>query len=116
MTIQRNSRQIFQFSEFGFLGSNLLLNGAQFLDFFVGWVDVNQIVYGIQNQIIVVFNLRSNATCTHDRGQFKRTRHDRGVGGTATGVSDETQHLVQVQLCGFRRRQVSGDQDNFILN
>jgi hypothetical protein len=38
------------------------------------------------------------------------------VGGTATRVGDETQHLVQVQLCGFRRGQVSGNQDHFILN
>lgn len=55
MTVQRDSWQIFQLSEFRFLGSNLLLNGAQLLNNVVGWIDVNQIVYGIQNQIVVVF-------------------------------------------------------------
>ncbi|VAL70855.1 Uncharacterised protein [Enterobacter kobei] len=38
------------------------------------------------------------------------------MGGTSTCISNETQHLVQVQLCGFRRRQVSGNQDDFVLN
>ncbi len=101
MSVQRNRRQIFQFCQFGFLSGNLFLNGTQLFDLFVGWVDVNQIVYGIQNQIVVVFHLRGHATGTHDGRQFQRTRHDRGVGGAATGVSNETQHLVQVQLCGF---------------
>lgn len=38
------------------------------------------------------------------------------MGSTATRVGDETQHLLQVQLCGFGRRQVSGNQNDFILN
>lgn len=38
------------------------------------------------------------------------------MGGTSTCISNETQHLVQVQLCGFRRSQVSGNRDNFVLN
>jgi hypothetical protein len=52
VTVQRDSRQIFQLSEFCFLGGNLLLNGTQLLDLFVCWVDVNQIVYGIQRTFI----------------------------------------------------------------
>ncbi|MPM84657.1 hypothetical protein SDC9_131730 [bioreactor metagenome] len=71
------------------------------LDNVVGRIDVNLIVYGIQNQIVVVFNLRGDATRTDDGRQFQRTRHDRGMGGTSARVSNETQHLVQVQLCGF---------------
>ena len=101
MSVQRDSRQIFQLSEFRFLGCNLLLNGTQLLDNVVGRIDVNLIVYGIQNQIVVVFNLRGDATRTDDGRQFQRTRHDRGMGGTSARVSNETQHLVQVQLCGF---------------
>ncbi|MNR56091.1 hypothetical protein D3C85_1766020 [compost metagenome] len=76
MAVQRNGWQIFQFGQFRFFRSDLLLNGTQLFDFFVGWVDVNQIVYGIQNQIVVVFHLRGDATGTHDGWQFQRTRHD----------------------------------------
>ena len=116
MTVQRNSWQIFQFSKLCFFRSHLLLNSAHFINNFVGWIDVNLIIYGIQNQIVVIFHLRGDATGTHDGWQFQRTRHDRGVGSTATRVGDETQHLLQVQLCGFGRRQVSGNQNDFILN
>ena len=116
MAIKGDCRQIFQFSQFGFLIGNLLLNGAQLLNFFVSWVDVNFVVHGIQNQIVAIFHLSGDATGTHDGWQFQGTRHDRGVGSTATDVSDKAQHLLQVQLCGFRRRQVCGNQDNFILN
>ena len=76
MAVQRDGWQIFQFSEFRFLGSNLLLNGTQLLDHIVSWVDVNHIVYGIQNQIVVVFHLGGNATGTHNGWQLQRTRHD----------------------------------------
>lgn len=48
-------------------------------------------------------------------GNSSGTRHDRGVGGTTARVGDETQHF-QVQLCGFRRGQIGGDEDDFILN
>ncbi|VEA34748.1 Uncharacterised protein [Salmonella enterica subsp. enterica] len=56
MSIQRDCRQIFQFCEFRFLGRNLLLDGAQLLNNIVGRVDVNLVVYGIQNQIVRRFS------------------------------------------------------------
>ncbi len=36
------------------------------------------------------------------------------MGSTAARVGDETQHLIQVQLCGFRRGQIGGNEDDFI--
>jgi hypothetical protein len=42
--------------------------------------------------------------------------HDGGVGGTATDVGDETQHVFQVDLSGFRRGQVFGDQDDLFVD
>ncbi|SUG13956.1 Uncharacterised protein [Salmonella enterica subsp. arizonae] len=55
MSIQRDCRQIFQFSEFRFFTGNLLLNSAQLLNNVVGRVDVNLVVYGIQNNKVAVF-------------------------------------------------------------
>ncbi|CGX07114.1 Uncharacterised protein [Salmonella enterica subsp. enterica serovar Typhi] len=101
MSIQRDCRQIFQFCEFRFLGRNLLLDGAQLLNNIVGRVDVNLVVYGIQNQIVAVFHLSGDATGTYDRWQFQRTRHDGGMRRASARVGDEAQHFLQVQLCGF---------------
>ena len=38
------------------------------------------------------------------------------VGGTATDVGDEAQHVFQVDLSGFRRGQVFGDQDDLFVD
>ena len=116
MAVQRNGRQVFQLSQFRFLFSDLSLQVAQFFDLLIARVNQNLIIHRVENQIIAVFHLASYATGAHDGRQFKGTRHDRGMGSTTARVGDETQHLVQVQLCGFRRGEVSGYQDNFILN
>ena len=38
------------------------------------------------------------------------------MGGTATDVGDEAQHVFQVDLSGFRRGQVFGDQDDLFVD
>ena len=52
VTVQRNSWQIFQFSKLCFFRSHLLLNSAHLINNFVGWIDVNLIIYGIQSMFL----------------------------------------------------------------
>lgn len=114
--VQCNSWQIFQFSKFCFFRSYLFLNSVYFINNFVGWIDVNLIIYGIQNQIVVIFYLRGDVIGIYDSRQFQRMCYDRGVGSTVICVGDEIQYFFQVQLCGFGWCQVSGNQNDFILN
>ena len=104
MAIQRDGWKIFQFRQFRFLFGNLRLNVAQRFNLFIARVHVNFVVYRVEDQIVAVFHLRGDVAGAHDSGKFQRTRHNRRVGRTATDIGDETQHLFQVQLCGFRRR------------
>ena len=116
MAVQRDCRQVFQLSQFRFFFSDLSLQVAQFFDLLVVRVNQNLIIHRVENQIVAVFHLAGHAAGAHDGRQFKGTRHDGGVGSTAACVGNETQYLVQVQLRGFRRSEVSGNQNNFILN
>ena len=116
MAVEGNRRQIFQFRQFGFFFRNLSLQITQRFNLLVRRVDQNLVVHRVENQIVAVLHLRRDAAGAHDGRQFQGTRHDRGVGGTTARIGDETQHFFQVQLCGFRRGQIGGDEDDFILN
>ncbi|ESS59472.1 hypothetical protein EDP2_3983 [Enterobacter cloacae S611] len=116
MTIKGDGRQIFQLRQFSFLFRDLRLRCAQCVDLVVARVNVNFVVYRIEDQIVAVFHLSGDATGAHNRRQLKGARHDRRVGGTAANVGDKAEHFFQVQLCGFGRCQIGCNQDDFILN
>lgn len=101
MFIQCDCWQIFQFCEFCFFGCNLFLDGVQLFNNIVGWVDVNLVVYGIQNQIVVVFYLSGDVIGIYDCWQFQRMCYDGGMRCVFVCVGDEVQYFLQVQLCSF---------------
>ena len=101
MTISSSGWQFTQFSQLSFFCQEFSLSSFSFADNLVSRVDMHLIVDSIQDQEITALYTFSNVVSTYNRWQFQRTRHDRGMRGTAADISYETTHVVQVDLSCF---------------
>ena len=115
MAIQGDGGQILELGQLVFLGLELGLEFFELGQLLGARIDDDLVVDRIQQQQIAIVDTASDVVGAHDGRQLQGAGHDGGVRGTATDVGDETQHVFQVDLSGFGRSQVVGDQDDFFV-